>query len=139
MPDLRDKVMKFYDDHYSANLMSLSLVGNHSLDELQKLAEENFNPVVNKDYSHPDYTEEVVFDNETGLGHIIKMVPLKDVKQLSIKWPALPDLRAFWREKPGHYIAHTIGHEGKNSLLSELIKQDLAISLTAGSSDRMSR
>ena len=36
----------------------MSLVGNHSLDELQRLAETNFSEVANKNYPTPDYTKE---------------------------------------------------------------------------------
>jgi hypothetical protein len=32
-----------------------------------------------------------MFDNETGYGHIYKIVPLKDVKELTVKFPNLPD------------------------------------------------
>lgn len=32
--NIRDIVMKFYNEYYSANLMCVSLVGNHTLDEL---------------------------------------------------------------------------------------------------------
>jgi insulysin len=35
LPNIRDELIKFYNNHYSSNLMTLCLVGNHSLDTLQ--------------------------------------------------------------------------------------------------------
>ena len=36
--------------------------------------------------------------------------------------------------RPGDYLAHMIGHEGENSLLSLLKKKNLATELSAGTS-----
>lgn len=49
------------------------------------------------------------------------MVPTKDNKQMEVMWPMLKSTNDFWSSKPLSYISHNIGHEGKNSLLSELI------------------
>lgn len=43
----------------------------------------------------------------------------------------LPETHTKWLTKPLSYISHVIGHEGPNSLMSELAKQGLAISLSA--------
>lgn len=34
LPNIRDELIKFYNNHYSSNLMTLCLVGNHDLDTL---------------------------------------------------------------------------------------------------------
>ena len=39
---IREKLFAFHKEHYSSNLMSLCLVGNHSLDKLEEMAMENF-------------------------------------------------------------------------------------------------
>jgi insulysin len=78
-----------------------------------------------------------LFDKESALGHLVKIVPNKDIKQLNLNFSQLPDDSSYWESKPMHYISHNIGHEGKNSLLSELIKQDLVSSLTTGRSTRL--
>ena len=44
----------------------------------------------------------------------------------------LPEAHTKWLTKPLHYLSHVIGHEGPNSLLSELKRQGLAIALSAG-------
>lgn len=37
-----------------------------------------------------------------------------------------------YRSKPLDYYSHLFGHEGKNSLLSYLMAEDLALELSAG-------
>ena len=117
--------------------MSLCLVGNQSLDQLQAFAEEHFHDIENKNIQKPDFSNEKIYDSENGLGHVIKIVPEKDLKSLSITWPDLPETTSKYKTKPGHYIGHVVGHEGPNSLISTLIKQGLATSLSAGFGDRL--
>jgi insulysin len=111
------------------------MVGKHSLEELEKLAVENFSEVVNKDVKLKDFSQEIVYD-ETSQGHIFKVVPNKNIKRLKLLWN-LPPSKNLWREKPNSYISHVLGHEGPNSLLSQLICEGLATSLMAGGSNRM--
>jgi len=117
--------------------MSLCLVGNHDLNALQELAVANFADVVDKAVKMPDYSKDITYDNETSLGHLIRIVPVKDIRRLEIKWPMLPDSRHLWEGDPLNYIAHILGHEGRHSLLSELIKLDLATSISAGKYTRL--
>ena len=77
-----------------------------------------------------------MFD-ESSLGHLIKFVPIKELRLLSIKWPKLPSTKEKWDGNPLKYLSHVLGHEGENSLLSELIKQDLAITLSSGCYGRL--
>ena len=53
------------------------------------------------------------------------------MRLLTIKWPKLPCTKKIWDGNPLGYLSHIFGHEGENSLLSELVKQDLAINLSS--------
>jgi insulysin len=112
--------------------MSLCLVGNHTLNQLQDLALQNFSQVEDRNSKIPDYSKDIMYDSDTALGHLIKIAPVKDIRKIEIKWPMLPDSRHYWNGDPLDYISHLIGHEGKTSLLSELIRQDLATSISSG-------
>ena len=116
--------------------MSLCIVGNHSLDVLEGYARDHFSAVVDKDYKLDDFSNDVMYDQNT-LGHIVRFVPKKESRELSVVWPRLPSIKNFWDGSPLDYISHVVGHEGKNSLLSELVKQDLAVSLSSGPYERM--
>lgn len=116
IPTIREDLLKFHADYYSSNIMNLVMVGRHNLEDLEKLAIENFSDVENKDVVLKDFTGEVVYD-ETSYGHIFKVVPNKNIKRLKIKWN-MPTSKMLDKEKPNSYISHLIGHEGPNSLLS---------------------
>ena len=119
--DIRESLMKYHNEWYSSNIMSLCVVGNHTLDELQDFVEKHFRSVIDKDVRLKDYSEDPMMDNNT-LGHIVKYVPVKKSTMLSIKWPKLPSVKEFWEGSPLVYLGHLIGDEGKGSLLSYLIK-----------------
>lgn len=133
-----DELRKYYDKFYSANVMSLVLVSRASLDELEELVKKNFADVVDKDLPFHDFSGETVFNREHSFGRIFKVVPEKQLKNLTLKWQ-LPGRVCGDSKKSTRYLSHLIGHEGPNSLLSELIKEGLAQSLSAGSSDRLNQ
>jgi insulysin len=49
----------------------------------------------------------------------------------------MPFNKGFCNKKSSRYLSHVIGHEGPNSLLSFLIKNSLATSLSSGNSQRL--
>lgn len=65
---------------------------------------------------------------------LIKIVPVKDKKKMEVQW-ILPDKKHYYKTKPESILAQLIGHEGKNSLLSFLIKEGLVTGIMAGGSD----
>jgi secreted Zn-dependent insulinase-like peptidase len=75
--------------------------------------------------------------DDTARGHFVKIVPIKDLKTIEISWPQLPSTREYYDGNPLSYLSFCVGHEGENSLLSELKRQNLCISLSAGPSVRL--
>ena len=102
--------------------MALCLVGNHSIDTLEEYAIKHFSEISNKNLTTKDYTKGPPMYDENAFGHMVKIVPIKDQKTLTINWPQFPSTEHLWDSNPLSYISHVIGHEGKNSLLSELVK-----------------
>ena len=72
--------------------------------------------------------------NGDNFGKIYKITPVKDIKTLELVW-TLPDKSDEYKSHPGRYLSHLFGHEGKGSLLSFLIDEGLAFSLSAYSGD----
>ena len=112
MPDIRQKLLTYYDEHYSANIMALCLVGNHSLDTLEQYAVEHFSEVANKNLTLKDFTAGPPLFDDNAYGHLIKIIPVKDTRVLTITWPQLPSTEHLWDGNPINYISHVIGHEG---------------------------
>ena len=116
--------------------MSLCIVGNQSLDDLEQFAIKHFSSVENKNLALKDYSQDPMF-HDSAIGHILRYVPLKKSTMLSINWPHLSSTKGYWDGSPLIYLGHLIGDEGKGSLLSELIKQGLAVNLMAGAKNKL--
>ncbi len=54
---------------------------------------------------------------------------------MQIVWPKLPSFN--WESKVNNYLTHVLGHEGPNSLLSELAKEGFASALLSSSSNKL--
>jgi insulysin len=125
----QEEFIKFYNTYYSANRMSLVLLSNKGLDELENLAREYFLPVRNNNLGkikyEPDYLEQV-----KGL-RIIKRLPVKDIRELTLLF-SMPSLIEHYRTKPEMLVGFCMGHEGKGSILSYLKSLGLATGMSAG-------
>ena len=80
----------------------------------------------------PSLTPAPLYD-QSALGHFLFINPKENNKSLKLLWPQLPSSIRHLESRPLSFLSHNLGHEGKNSLLSELIKQDLVTSCNAGS------
>lgn len=128
--DVREELLKFYEAHYSANLMKLVVIGRGSLDTLQQWVESKFSAIRNIDRPKPQYEGIPLTPRE--LKKLIKAVPVKDSRNLLLTFP-VPDQYPYYSSKPGQYHSHLLGHEGPGSLLHLLKNKEWAISLSVGS------
>ena len=126
---LRERLLDFYARYYSANLMSLVVVGRESIEELEQIVVPRFSLVKNQN-SQLEPEQEPMFTAES-LPLWISVVPQKNVRELSLNFP-MPAVYSYYKSKPLSYIGNIIGHEGKNSLLSALKERGWAVGLGAG-------
>ena len=117
VPNILAELKKFYDAKYSSHLMNLVLAGNHSIEELHKMAVDNFSDIQRKDIPARDFTKEAVFDRDHSFGRIFKVIPGAHIKQISLIWK-MPEAVSTWKTKSPQYLSHVFGHEGPNSLFS---------------------
>lgn len=115
--NVREKLLEFHEKYYSANTMSLCVLGKESLDELEQMVANMFSEVRNKEVELPVW-EKPPFDEEH-FQNKWYIVPIKDLRNLTMIFP-IPDLQQYYKSAPAHYIAHLLGHEGEGSLLSAL-------------------
>jgi insulysin len=127
--NVRDELIKFHTKYYSANLMSLCLLGKESIDELEKYAIEMFSPIKNKNLEPIKFPNRVYDDKS--LAKVFEVVPVQDLRQLSINWE-IPDHIDYYDSNPSAYISHLLGHEGEGSLLSELKRKGWCNNLYSG-------
>ena len=127
---LRDALLEFYNNHYSANKMRLVVLGKEPLSQLRSWVENKFSDIPNKDLQEVTI-EQPFFDVDT-LPAQLNVKTVMDKRSLTIAFP-IPSDSHYKDSQPISYIANLIGHEGKGSLLSKLKSMDLVDSLSAGS------
>ena len=127
--NFRDDLVGFYQHYYSANLMTLVVLGNRKLDDLQKIVESRFvqipnkNRVIAKDYP-------TLFPPKV-LPVSINVKPLKELRQLTLAFP-VPNFADKYTTKPWDYLSHLLGNESSGSVLALLKNLGWAESLAAG-------
>lgn len=133
---LQDELIKFYQTHYSGNLMNGVIYSNKSLDELSKLAAETFARIPNKKADVPVTTVPAMTDKEKGL--MIHLVPALPQKTLQIEF-GIDNNVADFRSKSDEYIGYLIGNRSAGTLATWLQDQGLAESISASSEPYIDR
>ena len=91
--NMRERLLAFHKQYYSANVMKLVVYGFQSLDTLQSWVEEKFHPIENKSLQYPKFPAEPYGPEQ--LGHFVEVVPVKDMKSVLLSFPMPPTLEHF--------------------------------------------
>lgn len=130
--DSRDMLLKFHEQYYSANLMTLTMVAPLDLDLLQQYAVEMFSEVENKGIESPSSQfKNVDIFREQDQMKMYRVSPIKDIRSLTMYW-VIPPTHSMFRSKPDLYISHVLGHEGKGTLAAILKKKCWASEVYVG-------
>jgi len=140
--DVREELLKFYDKYYSANMMSLAVIGREDLNTLQSWVEELFSPIPNKDVKPPEesWAGKILPYSREASNVVYNVVPIQDERSLLLTWQipykSKEDKERRMKSKPDRVIGSILGYEGKNSLLSYLkTEKGLVSSIFAGVAD----
>lgn len=127
---LRDALLKFYHKNYSANQMTLVILGKEPLTTLKQWATEKFSGIQNSNLVVTEFDQDF-FDKST-LPLKIESQSIMDTRSMMLAFP-IPSSSKHLDSKPISYLSNLIGHEGNGSLLSALKKEGLVDSLSSGS------
>eukprot|EP00943_MAST-04B_sp_MAST-4B-sp1_P002723 g2723.t1 len=130
LPQTRDVLLNFHQTYYSSNIMNLCVYGNESLDLLQQWVESKFSVILNKSVAVPKYVN-IPAQTSQQLGSQLFVVPIKDLRSVSIVWN-FPPLKDKYTKKASGYISHLLGDEGPGSILAALKNKGWANELMAG-------
>jgi insulysin len=147
--NLRQSLIDFYQKYYSADQMTLAVVGPQSIETLKTMAETAFSKIPNRNSGAPEEAWKGVippFDLNNSVipsfGHVVKIVPVQDLRQVTLSWPIVykdeKDHKDALLTKQAAYVSHVIGHEGPGSLLSYLKRKGWVNGLTAGGESDLS-
>lgn len=127
---VREELLSFYEERYSADVMRLAVLGRESLDELESLVRTTFADVPNRNVKLDEISAPIFIDAQ--LPMLVTVEPTGTQQQLQVSFP-IGDYREAYDAKPLSYIGSLVGHEGEGSLLSQLKREGLADGLSAGS------
>ncbi|PAA70440.1 hypothetical protein BOX15_Mlig002690g1, partial [Macrostomum lignano] len=127
--ELREQLLKFHAEEYSANRLHLAVLGCESLDELQSMVVSTFASVPNKNLPVRRWDKHPYDGSECGVK--VYAVTIKDVRTLQLVFP-MPELRYHYKGAPDRYLSHLIGHEAPGSILAYLKRKGWSNALSAG-------
>ena len=129
--NIREHLLKFYANCYSANIMKLAILGRESLDTLESWVRELFSDVPNRDLEPLQgvSAEDNAFDSTWK--QFYRVIPVKERRKLVLYFPT-PSTYPLYLTKPLRLLSHCVGHEGPGSILSYLKKQGWGTELSAG-------
>ncbi len=127
--DIRDELINFYQQHYSADNMSLVILGAEKVTELKQLVQDKFSSVVKRPMADTA-TEPPLFTPGT-LPALMKVSSIKEMHTLNLTFPVAA-IRQHYSKKPLRFISAMLGHEGEGSLLDILKQKRLAKGLSSG-------
>ncbi|KAJ1667177.1 metalloprotease [Coemansia sp. RSA 1646] len=125
---LADEVRKFYNMYYSSSIMRLSIVGNHSLDQLTEWAVSKFSAVEDRGDTRMKLKDHPVGPNE--LGKVIFYKSLEDSDEIILQFP-VPNLESRYRQPVHRYFSVLFNTDTTGSLLSYLKEKGWATSIGA--------
>ena len=126
--DVQSDLLKFFKENYSADQMTLVVLGRNTLDELETMVTGKFSAISNHNIGPRKALPQVV--KRELLPIEVRHKTLKDTQSLSYNFP-VPSLKPHAATKPGIFISNLLGHEGKGSLYNYLRELGLVESLGA--------
>nr|WP_275664259.1 insulinase family protein [Vibrio brasiliensis] len=126
---IRDEIVAFHFEQYSADLMTLAITGPQQLDQLESWCIEKFTAIPNHHLIEKQI--EVPYCDEHSTGIMVNVEPVKEIRKLIMTFP-MPSMDQHYQSKPLSYFAHLLGYEGSGSLMLALKGQGWITSLSAG-------
>ncbi len=128
---LRQQLLDFYQRYYSASMMTLVVMGDQPLSELEVMVRDKFSKIANTGKTPETVKEPLFSQKHHALPLRINMLPEQEKRRMEIAFP-IEEVNPFYRQKPMQYLGNIIGHEGEGSLLSYLKAQGWVDGLSAG-------
>ena len=129
---LRNAVQEFWQRHYCANNLTVAVLSNVTLDELEQLVRLHFVNVPSKSVA-ASVTEEsthVPLPLAPPLPALVHVQPMRDQPTLELQFP-MREIQSLYESKPSRFVSHLLGHEGPGSLLMCLREHHWAQELVA--------
>lgn len=125
-PDLRERLIRFYREHYLADRMALTVYGPQDTATLRGWVEERFGGLRAVDSEAPVFDQP--FFDDSDLPQLVEVQPRRESRTLQLRFP-VPGNLAVRDTQPDDFIAHLLGQETAGSPLAVLKARGWAESL----------
>ncbi len=125
----RDRLIEFYGQHYSANIMTLVVLGKEPIDQMERMVRRYFSAIPDKDIAPQKFTQPYM--NPELVGSRLNSVPEEQQNSVSFVFP-MPSTLNEYDARPLDYLANLLGHEGEGSLYAALKEAGWVEGLSAG-------
>lgn len=125
--NIRQKLIDFYKQYYSANNMYLCICSNLSFEEQMKLVETKFSEIPNNNTIIEPNTSPLYHPDI--FGKCIQLHTVSKINNLTISW-TYPSQKRDITESVENFLAHLLGHEGTGSIFDTLKKMGYISSLS---------
>ena len=122
------EVRAFFEANYSADTITVAVLGPQSLDMLEEFVAERFGAIVDRELGPPPLSPPLFGTGALPGSYAWRSV--NETRTLGFTFP-IPPLRPYYRTKPARYLANLIGHEGAGSLHDVLSRRGWIEWLTA--------
>lgn len=129
VPNMVERLKRFYNTHYVAQNMALSVYGPQSVEQLETLVREQFSPIRN--VSPPETAVTTAQFDAAQLPLLVEVEPRRELHQLQLQFPIGPTAGQ-WQSSHFGYLGYVMGDEGAGSLLAVLKAKGWANGLSAG-------
>lgn len=126
---VRQQLVEFYAKYYSANIMTLAVVGKESLDQLEEWVTQSFSAIPSHNARLQLFMQPYI--NPELISSRLHLTPQKDQLSVTFMFP-ITSAKPYYQTKPLSYIGNLIGHEGEGSLFALLDQLGWAETLGAG-------
>lgn len=125
---VRNDLIRFYEQHYRANRMVLTVLSSYPLRQQLHWVRLSFNDIPPSD--EPPLAVSTPLFVPDQLPAMLTVKPEKELRTLAFDFP-VPAVQPHYRAKPVHYIANLLGTEAEGSLHAWLKKKGWIEALSA--------
>ena len=126
-PEIRDKVIEFYNNKYEPSMMSLCVFSNKGMEELDNIVKKYFSRIERK-LNYSKIPKSILYD-ENNMGNFYKIIPIKDINYIQFLWIINKSYNSYYKTEPYNYVISVLGHESRHSLTSYLKKKEYIYAL----------
>lgn len=126
---VRDELIKFYQEHYSADQMVLVVVGPQSIDQLRSWVLEYFSAIPRRVVNNAETTDLILTKRE--LGQKLQIKNLSNKQGILLLY-SVPNQYGKYKYASEEYVSNLLYRHGKGSLFAALKDQQWLLDIDVG-------